>query len=215
MQACCPLCHKYDLIVALSHTHGSNLMFALLTFLWMPILIVIDFINCLLIIKKTTSHNGFSWWCQRHSGWQWTPPSYQSPPREKGSRFIVGHIHVICLVVNMIWFIEIHHDVMWDWHYFTKYFPYSNWLWGMFYGILSISQKFIMDLSNVMNYNKNFDMCCRGCTKVTQVFPNLGLIYTMDHKVGPCKMAFSMVQFSWFDLFKRINIQCKWAPRWV
>ena len=33
--------------------------------------------------------------------------------------------------------------------------------------------------------------------------PFSGLVYIMDHAVGPWKMAFSMVQLPWFNFLKK------------
>ena len=34
--------------------------------------------------------------------------------------------------------IQIHNNVMWDWQCSTKYSPHSNWIWRIFYKILSV-----------------------------------------------------------------------------
>jgi hypothetical protein len=64
--------------------------------------------------------------------------------------------------------IQIHINIMWDWHYFVEYSSYSHqmweifysltWMWGIFYIILSVSHNNDMDLNNVMTWNP--------CTKV-------------------------------------------------
>ena len=43
-----------------------------------------------------------------------------------------------------------HNIVLWDWHYFAKYSPHSNWMWGIFYIIMSVPHNIVMDMNNVM-----------------------------------------------------------------
>ena len=37
-----------------------------------------------------------------------------------------------------------------DWHYFIKYSPYQDRMWGISCGILSVPQNIVMDINNVM-----------------------------------------------------------------
>ena len=40
--------------------------------------------------------------------------------------------------------IQIHNNIKWDWQYYTEYSPYSNWMWRIFYIIMSVPQNTVM-----------------------------------------------------------------------
>ena len=48
--------------------------------------------------------------------------------------------------------IQICTNVMWDWQYFAKYSPHSNWMWRMFCKILSVPHTIVINLNNVMAF---------------------------------------------------------------
>ena len=45
--------------------------------------------------------------------------------------------------------IQIHISVLWDWHYFAKYSPHSDWMWEIFCRVLLDSWNIDMDLENI------------------------------------------------------------------
>ena len=50
--------------------------------------------------------------------------------------------------------IQIHNNVLQDLQYFTKYSPYTFWIWGIFCRMLPVPQNIVKDLNNVMDLAK-------------------------------------------------------------
>ena len=46
--------------------------------------------------------------------------------------------------------IQIHNIALWDWRYLVEYSLHLVWTWGLFYRIMSVSQKNVMDVNNAM-----------------------------------------------------------------
>jgi hypothetical protein len=85
-------------------------------------------------IKKTTSLlDGYSWKAEQlQVGW------------------LVGYILHHQLAQHNI--TQIHNNVLWDWQYFATYFSHLDWMWGIFFKLLSILRNTIMDLNNIINW---------------------------------------------------------------
>jgi hypothetical protein len=54
--------------------------------------------------------------------------------------------------------IQIHNNVMWEWHYYTKYSSHSDWMWEIFYKRMSVTHNIVMELNNVMSWISKLDI---------------------------------------------------------
>ena len=54
--------------------------------------------------------------------------------------------------------IQIHNSVLRDWQYFAEYFSYADWMWGIFYQILSVPKNTVLNLNYVMLFYVIFTM---------------------------------------------------------
>ena len=83
--------------------------------------------------------------------------------------------------------VQIHSNVLGDWHYSTNYSPYSIWVWGIFRGIMSVPQNIVMNMNNVIGrvytnkiqtfFKEDFFFALTPC--------NLGILLHFCHDLDP------------------------------